>query len=370
MARKRTPSAKAIAATQVVVEVKETISSPVKIAKPRLKAPAVPPTIPSPSLPPKPPELRQQQVLVSAPSDYEEVIPATRFKSLSAATINASPCKLLHKSSPCKSNSSLHPSPSRLSSPSILRRKPSFAGRILHLNEDGKLPVLSTVVPPVIKKEMVEEARLASAARALEVPTIDEAPEQYSSEDDEDCETQPRKRARQGPGFSPSRRSHSQQSRGRRRSTMGESLSSRAYLEVPPRLDSEEQLGEVESKPQSKALHNVLLAMAEFANPSECKQDPEPPVVNSEETPSMSALSMLRAVSPGRSRSRPNSTEPEPAKPSTSSGAPSKDSAATDDVTDSPSPDTVSLPEEETAKAIDTDDGLGLLLGLSASVVV
>jgi len=159
--------------------------------------PPVAPNSPLPVL--SVPEVRNEGPIQS---EYEEVPSSASFQPLSAATINSSPCKSLParpRSSPLSARKN-----SPRTSPSILLRKRSFDGRMQLLNGVNKLPSLEAVAPPVIKPEMVEEAKFLQAARALQ---------RYASSGDEESdgdsawETQPRKRSRTQVGAWAQRRS-------------------------------------------------------------------------------------------------------------------------------------------------------------------
>jgi len=145
------------------------------------------------------------------------------------------------------------------------------------LNGVNKLPSLEAVAPPVIKPEMVEEAKFLQAARALQ---------RYASSGDEESdgdsawETQPRKRSRTQVGAWAQRRSpHCQAGNGsssrelgreshpkqhaRRGSLNGHSARNSTWQDSGPPPDEVEETSHKGSK-----VRDVLLAMAEIAQPS------------------------------------------------------------------------------------------------------
>jgi len=138
------------------------------------------------------------------------------------------------------------------------------------LNGVNKLPSLEAVAPPVIKPEMVEEAKFLQAARALQ---------RYASSGDEESdgdsawETQPRKRSRTQVGAwaqrsngsssrELGRESHPKQ-HARRGSLNGHSARNSTWQDSGPPPDEVEETSHKGSK-----VRDVLLAMAEIAQPS------------------------------------------------------------------------------------------------------
>jgi len=304
MGRQRKPSAKALAASEVVAIVaKAPEPSPVKQPKARMKPPMIH-SSPQPFV--SVPEVRRDAPIQS---EYEEVPSAASFQPLSAATINSSPCKSARAR--CSPLSARKGSPR--ASPSILRRKRSFDGRMQLLNANEKLPSLEAVAPPVIKPEMVEQAKFLQAARPLQRYSASSGEE---SDGDTVWESNPSKRARvdRSPGHQQAWSDHGSSSRevavesyatkNLRRASLG-SGSRQPPTEwqeddgVPPRIDESDE----GSHSKVSKVRDVLLAMAEIAQPVESKDVPK----EKETTKPGSALSMLRCAS--SNQSRPSSTD-------------------------------------------------------------
>lgn len=342
MPRVRKPSSKAIAASEVMPILKSVDPLPAKPAKARAKPPLAPAS-PSPA--------KQAQDLAArgpvAPSEYEEIPSAAAFQSLSASTINSSPCKLAARPhvSPHRSR------PSPRASPSILKRKRSFDSRMAMFEgkSKGELPTLETVAPPVIKPEDVAEAKFLQAARALQRY-------QSSESGDEIEEEEGNAPVWDGLGYKKARTAQSevQPSSSRRRA-------SRSEVQQPPQHEEADRAAE--ESPRGSKVRDVLLAMAEIAQPEGPQNEPSP-TDTAEVSPKESALSMLSKASSG---SRPGSTGPNPRPASTDPL--SQDTMEADKV---PSQRSLSTPAPESelpvGKASEMDmDMVGLLASMATA---
>lgn len=238
-------------------------------------------------------------------SKYEEVPLPGNFQSLSATTITSSPRKAMPPSPFKPSSAACSPmrraSPGRLSSPSILQRQNSktFDRRIQFMN--GDLPSLESVAPPEPPKpELVEEARQLAAAKALQ---------RFSSDDDESSDDE----GESGTFGIPKRK------KPRTERTMRRPVSSREARRAREDTEHSHQSAPASAPVHESRVHEVLLAMASIANPSEKDTTSKPSKRKRDEDTMASAVSILTEVC---SRSRSTSTEPVVAAPSSNTVPP------------------------------------------------